>query len=78
MFNARFDMKTNELLSLLACPQCLGKLEAVPGEAEPEGFACRGCGLVYPVRDGIPVMLEDEALPREAWDAGARTKEARP
>ena len=70
-------MKTKELLALLACPQCLGRLEAVPGEAGPEGFACARCGLVYPVREGIPVMLVDEALSREAWDAGARTKEAR-
>ncbi|MCR5258961.1 MAG: glycine cleavage system protein H [Desulfovibrio sp.] len=70
-------MKTKELLALLACPQCLGRLEAVPGEDAPEGFACAACGCVYPVREGIPVMLVDEALSREAWDAGARKKEAR-
>ena len=45
--------------------------------ATPEGFACARCGLVYPVREGIPVMLVDEALSREDWDAGARKKEAR-
>ena len=67
-------MKTKELLALLACPQCLGRLEAVPGEDSPEGFACAACGCVYPVREGIPVMLVDEAVSREAWDGGAREK----
>jgi len=50
------------LLELLCCPAehdgepCHGDLE--PGAG---GLRCRRCGLVYPVEDGIPVMLQDRA-----------------
>ena len=45
------------LLEILRCPECRGELE--PGD---DTLACRGCGLVYPVRDDIPVLLVDEAI----------------
>lgn len=49
------------LLEVIVCPQCHGDLEAVDTPAGGE-LACRGeCGLVYPVRDDIPVLLVDEA-----------------
>jgi uncharacterized protein YbaR (Trm112 family) len=48
------------LLEMLACPACHAGLETEPGEA---GLGCRGCGRVYPIRDGIPVLLVDEATP---------------
>lgn len=49
-----------ELLEILRCPQCKSKVEIKPDETSlkcvnPE------CSLVYPIRDGIPVMLVDEA-----------------
>ncbi len=50
------------LLEILVCPQCRAALtEAGTGE-QPE-LVCTGddCGLAYPVRDGIPVLLVDEA-----------------
>ncbi|WP_188191240.1 Trm112 family protein [Nonomuraea sp. SYSU D8015] len=46
------------LLEILACPKCKAPLRA---EAEAEELACTGCGLIYPVRDDIPVLLVDEA-----------------
>lgn len=48
-----------ELLAILRCPACRGTF-AEPGEA-PEELACTGCGAVYPVRNGVPVLLVDEA-----------------
>lgn len=48
-----------ELIAILVCPQCLGELEVDPAET---GLSCHICKLRYPVRDGIPVMLADEAL----------------
>ncbi len=48
----------DELMEILVCPDCKGDLEE--REAEQE-LACLGCGLRYPVRDGIPVMLVEEA-----------------
>jgi uncharacterized protein YbaR (Trm112 family) len=48
-----------ELLDLLVCPKCKGALEH---HRQPwEALVCRACRLVYPVQDGIPVMLIDEA-----------------
>ena len=49
-----------ELLELLVCPRCKGPLEY---QAAPERLVCHTCRLAYPVRDGIPIMLIDEAAP---------------
>lgn len=51
-----------ELLAIIVCPACHGELALVGGDAsaQPE-LVCQGCGLAYPVRDGIPVLLVDEA-----------------
>ncbi len=47
------------LLEILACPACKGKI--VHDEAG-EKLVCQGeCQRRYPIRDGIPVMLIDEA-----------------
>lgn len=48
------------LLEMLVCPACRGEIEP---ERDETGLECRRCGRVYPVRDGIPVMLVDEASP---------------
>ncbi len=47
-----------KLLEILVCPLCKGPLEYRKAEQE---LICNPCRLAYPVRDGIPVMLEDEA-----------------
>lgn len=67
-------MNTEELLQILACPRCLGTLEALTRDGRTQGFACQACQTVYPVRDEIPVMLIEEAVPRAQWDQGAREK----
>jgi uncharacterized protein YbaR (Trm112 family) len=46
------------LLEILVCPDCKGSLTL---DATNEELICNGCGLIYPVRDNIPVMLIDEA-----------------
>ncbi len=46
------------LLDILVCPICKANLEFRKAEAE---LVCRPCKLAYPVRDDIPIMLEDEA-----------------
>ena len=50
------------LLNLLVCPICKGPLEHLrpPQQAQVE-LVCHADGLAFPVRDGIPVMLEAEA-----------------
>ena len=47
-----------KLLEILVCPLCKGPLVF---RREAGEFVCRGDRLAFPVRDGIPVMLEEEA-----------------
>ncbi len=47
-----------KLLNILVCP--LSKAPLTYDEARQE-LLCKASGLAYPVRDGIPVMLEEEA-----------------
>ena len=52
------------LLDILVCPMCKGPLLYRKAQSE---LICKPCRLGYPVKDDIPVMLEDEArkLPPE-------------
>ncbi len=47
-----------DLLEIMQCPSCGGTLQQV---AEPPALECTSCRLRYPVEDGIPVMLIEEA-----------------
>ncbi len=49
-----------ELLDILACPACKGKLKLTDSG---DGLVCEDCRLVYEIRNDIPVMLIDEARP---------------
>lgn len=46
------------LLEIIVCPACHAKLAV---EEVAQELVCTGCGLAYPVRDDIPVLLVDEA-----------------
>ncbi|HKC43933.1 MAG TPA: Trm112 family protein [Burkholderiales bacterium] len=48
----------SRLLDILVCPICKGPLLYRAGQGE---LVCKADRLAFPVRDGIPVMLEDEA-----------------
>ena len=49
-----------KLLEILVCPVTKGPLDY---DAEAQELVSRQAGLAYPVRDGIPIMLPDEARP---------------
>jgi uncharacterized protein len=49
-----------QLLAILVCPKCKGELEYREAES---ALDCPTCKLRYHVRDGIPIMLIDEATP---------------
>jgi uncharacterized protein YbaR (Trm112 family) len=49
-----------KLLEILVCPKCKGELEYRASESV---LVCNKCKLRYQVRDGIPIMLIDEATP---------------
>jgi uncharacterized protein YbaR (Trm112 family) len=47
-----------KLLDILVCPICKGPLLYRKAEKD---LVCKACRLAYPIRDGIPVLLENEA-----------------
>jgi uncharacterized protein YbaR (Trm112 family) len=47
-----------ELLDILMCLFCEGDLELKEDES---GLKCKNCRRVYPIRDGLPIMLKDQA-----------------
>jgi uncharacterized protein YbaR (Trm112 family) len=47
-----------QLAAMLVCPNCKGQLKL---DKEAQELLCTFDGLAYPVRDGVPVMLEQEA-----------------
>jgi uncharacterized protein YbaR (Trm112 family) len=52
-----------ELLEIMACPECGGALSD-----RGDALACESCGLHYPVVNGIPYMLPEEAFRPEEGD----------
>jgi tetraacyldisaccharide 4'-kinase len=59
-----------EMLDILACPSCHGSLHF---DRDKNGLACRHCRLLFPITDGIPVLLLDEAqsldIPQSSGDS---------
>lgn len=49
-------MISKELLNILACPICKKEVKL-----DQESLVCLGCKKRYPIKDGIPVMLVEEA-----------------
>lgn len=54
---------SEDLLKVLACPECKGKLDYSRDE---NTLKCNECGYIFPVKEGIPVMLVEEA--RKTFD----------
>jgi uncharacterized protein YbaR (Trm112 family) len=60
------------LLELLVCPICKGPLEhRRPPQHKQQALVCHADRLAFPVRDGIPVMLESEARPLDEATVGS-------
>ena len=59
------------VMELIICPKCRAGLR---GDDVASELVCTGCGLAYPVRNGIPVLLVDEArqppVPQPEGSAG--------
>lgn len=56
----------SRLLDILACPLCKGPLRY---DRDAKVLVCRADRLAFPIRDDIPVMLEEEARQLPADDA---------
>jgi uncharacterized protein YbaR (Trm112 family) len=57
-----------KLLEILVCPLCKGSLDYLKDRQE---FVCKPDKLAFPIRDGIPVMLEEEARALSAEEVDA-------
>lgn len=67
-------MLDKQLLDILVCPSCHARVELKDRtDGDEEGIdgwlACTGCELNYPIRNGIPAMLIDEAKKKSPVDA---------
>lgn len=51
---------SRQLLEILACPNCKGPVSLQESQNQ---LVCSACQIAFPVRDDIPVMLIDEAVP---------------
>jgi uncharacterized protein len=51
-------MLPEQLLARLRCPACRAPLAF---RQDKQDFRCDGCTRIYPIRDGVPVLLVDEA-----------------
>jgi hypothetical protein len=54
---------SQDLLDILACPKCKGPIRLDEAQS---GLICDSCRLLYEIRDGIPIMLIDEAKPLQS------------
>jgi len=52
---------SKQLIDILVCPKCKRELEPI----DKVSLRCNNCQLDYPVRDGVPIMLIDEAVASE-------------
>jgi uncharacterized protein YbaR (Trm112 family) len=59
------EIISKELLDILACPACKNEVELTGYKEGEQGLRCAVCKCIYPIRDGIPVMLIDEAIKEE-------------
>ena len=63
---------SQELLDLLVCPVCKTPVVLT---ANGEGLRCAKCRLVYPIRDGFPIMIKDEAISEAISERQSRIPE---
>jgi LSD1 subclass zinc finger protein len=49
---------SSKLIEMLVCPVCKTPVKLTP---DNRGLRCASCHLIYPIRDGFPVMIKDEA-----------------
>ena len=55
-----------QLISILVCPICKGPLEKRPADGY---LTCKADKLAFPVRDGIPIMLVEQAEPISTFNS---------
>ena len=59
---------SSKLIEMLVCPVCKTPVKLT---TDSQGLRCATCCLVYPIRDGFPVMIKDEARSDSSTEAPA-------
>jgi LSD1 subclass zinc finger protein len=59
---------SSKLIEMLVCPVCKTPVRLTP---DSQGLRCASCCLIYPIRDGFPVMIKDEARSDSSTEAPA-------
>lgn len=54
-----------DIREILACPRCHGVLRDEP-PAAAQALVCDSCAIVFPIEEGIPVLLEERSTPLHA------------
>jgi len=60
------EIISKELLEILACPLCKTEVKLTEFKSDTYGLQCIKCKRIYPIEDGIPVMLIDEAIQQDS------------
>lgn len=59
------EIISRELMDILVCPECKKDLELIEYQPDHHGLKCKKCFRIFPIEDGIPVMLIEEAIPSD-------------
>jgi LSD1 subclass zinc finger protein len=59
---------SSKLIEMLVCPVCKTPVKLTP---DSQGLRCSTCCLIYPIRDGFPVMIKDEARSESSTEAAS-------
>lgn len=62
MDNKEKEIISKDLLDILACPVCKTDVKLIEYKTNTHGLKCTKCNNIYPIRDGIPIMLIDEVI----------------
>lgn len=59
------EVISKDLLDILACPACKTEVKLVDMKDNQKGLKCIQCRRIFPIKEGIPVMLLTEAIIQE-------------
>jgi uncharacterized protein YbaR (Trm112 family) len=62
MNGTKNEIISKELLEILVCPECKADLDLIEYKPDHHGLKCKKCFRIFPIQDGIPVMLIDNAI----------------
>jgi len=62
MMSEKKEIISERLLEILACPICKNDVKLTEYKPNTNGLKCNKCNKVYPIKNGIPIMIIEEAI----------------